>query len=138
MILGRLFKVHPLFDDVLFDILMRTPANVYVVIVREKNNIELNSDLYQRLKRKQESICCQSSNATDNVLSCCEGMATYRDYYRAEHDRIFNISTYRAGGEEGKNRFADPAYVLHRIRFVHYDSYVNVLMGAAAVLDTFP
>lgn len=146
MILGRLFKIHPLFDDALFDILMNTEPSVYIVVVREKNNVELNAELYRRWKEKQDVICCEASDAVDSSHSCCGRGSRYRDYYHAQHALTLNRSASQGSGsgsgpgsgEKEGGRFSDRSFVLHRLRFVHYSSYVTALMAATAVLDTFP
>jgi predicted O-linked N-acetylglucosamine transferase (SPINDLY family) len=37
-----------------------------------------------------------------------------------------------------RNATSKSAYVVHRLRFIHYDSYLNALLNAKVVLDTFP
>jgi hypothetical protein len=141
MILGRLFKVHPVFDDVLFDILLNTAPNVYIVVVRESNNIDLNSELYVRWKVKQTEICCEAAGNMDPSISCCGRMHSYKDYFQEQHEAMLtggsDSDTAGTMGGKGK-RFSDRSYVLHRLRFVHYNYYVQALMSATAVLDTFP
>ncbi len=51
MVLGRLFKLHPDFDAVLFAVLHRNPAT-YVLVVREAD-FELNDLLFERWKTFQ-------------------------------------------------------------------------------------
>lgn len=47
LILGRLFKIHPIFDELLFKLLQILPANMYVVMIAEPI-AELNQQLYSR------------------------------------------------------------------------------------------
>lgn len=136
MILGRLFKVHPLFDDILFNILQSTATNVYVIVVREKNNVDLNSELHHRWMLKQEEVCC--SGGSSELSSCCGRVHSYKDYYHSQHIKQMNNMGSEAKHGPNEGLFTDSRYVLHRIRFVHYDFYVHALMAATAVLDTFP
>ena len=136
LILGRIFKIHPAFDEVLFEILLRTSPDVYIVVIREKDNLDLNSELYQRLKRKQAELCCSSNEVpslTNN--SCCGKTQVHKDFYEHQY------KSFSASGMNDYERLTnsiDSRYVLHRIRFIHYNNYLKALMTATAVLDTFP
>lgn len=134
MILGRLFKIHPVFDDVLFNILARTPPEVYVLVVRESSNTALNAELYLRWKAKQERVCCDISSTESAARSCCGNTDLYREYHR---EKQVNNSGGHFPSEEDNN-FLDSSYVLHRLRFVHYKHYTHALTSAVGVLDTFP
>jgi predicted O-linked N-acetylglucosamine transferase (SPINDLY family) len=47
-VIGRLFKFHPIFDEALFEILERTPSNIYLVFIAEQVS-EINKLLFDRL-----------------------------------------------------------------------------------------
>lgn len=139
MILGRLFKIHPFFDESLFNILRKTPTNVYILVIRESNNMALNSELYRRWKDYQDKLCCETAQALDGVeTSCCGRIHSFHDFFQQQHQRMLNGSVNNVDTSKTDHYFSDPSYVLHRLRFVHYKHYVKALLSATAVLDTFP
>lgn len=122
IILARLFKIHPMFDEVLFRILRGVVADeqrasgaaCYIVVVREKT-LEWNHILFERWATYQRQLCCADGASQD----CCS------EYYLLNSVSSANVSS-------------DEAYVLHRIRFVNYRHYSLALVHARLVLDTFP
>lgn len=85
IVLGRLFKLHPSFDNILFDILQSSSG--YIVVIAEATP-EWNELVYQRWKE-----------------------------YAWRHSMHS---------------------LLRRIVFTHYDYYVDALLRAKVVLDTYP
>ena len=49
-IIGRLFKIHPVFDQVIMKILRSTHEHIYIVLIAE-NVLNLNRILYQRFQQ---------------------------------------------------------------------------------------
>lgn len=151
LVLGRLFKLHPMFDEALFDILQSTPDNVYILFVREKNG-DMNRLLADRWANVQEERCCQregqrGEGGAMGETSCCGNMKMYRQLYFQRHQTLMkNGDSSLADADinmlskmsniSGTSSHAD--YVLHRVRFIQYDAYVDALLNARAVLDTFP
>lgn len=86
-IIGRLFKMHPTFDEAIFRILSSTAdnINVYIVMVAEEVG-DINRHIYMRLQN---------------------------------------------------NTLATPK-LIERIRLVDYSKYVDVILHAECILDTFP
>ena len=54
-VIGRLFKVHPIFDEVIVKILQNTNDNTYIVLIAE-SVLNINRILYQRLKKSFNSL----------------------------------------------------------------------------------
>ena len=90
--------------------------------------MDLASLLYQRWKSRQEMICCESSEVHSNDVNSCCRRASSGSSRPKLHDR----------DSENVSLDMNPRYVLSRIFFIHYEYYVDALLTATAVLDTFP
>jgi hypothetical protein len=151
LVLGKLFKLHPDFDEVLFSILLESQAAAvdppwYLLFISERNH-DLNRLVYQRWKEKQRKICCGSDEDEDDVndqkgkskgtknplrtspcchyFSFCEIKLRSNATTEGEHDLLLTQ-------ERCQN------FVLHRLRFVNYARYLDALFSSSLVLDTFP
>lgn len=163
LVLGRLFKLHPSFDEILFRILQSTPDNVYILFVREKNSA-LNDLLYRRWEEYQEKLCCEEEQSQREINhgtvlpTCCGNMNLYQRLYQYRHldmtevDSKVNIRGKRSNSLdnscEGDSMFCkkmmsnvvtgNQTFVMHRLRFIHYSSYLDAVLSAHVVLDTYP
>ena len=61
LVLGRLFKLHPVFDDIIINILLRN-TKVYILLVRESVS-SWNEIIWLRLKNKIEFEILQNSTS---------------------------------------------------------------------------
>lgn len=72
LILGRLFKIHPLFNEALVDILLKTSENVYIVVISEKisywNNI-IYDRLYELMNDKLNIININNNNVNNDIIT---------------------------------------------------------------------
>jgi hypothetical protein len=65
MVLGRLFKLHPAFDDMMFEILRADPC-AHVVLISEKQK-SWNQQVYvmrQRSERDEKLVACGAPTAS--------------------------------------------------------------------------
>lgn len=163
MVLGQLFKLHPAFDEALFKILGNTPENAYLVLIREMNSAT-NRQLYSRWESYQQKICCavdidEQDELDDLPLpSCCSNITLYRHLHYRRHQEILAgelpkkmnnaKSSLDRQNEDSEDilyaKFLDHVdsgkspYVLHRLRFIHYNHYDEALVTSRVILDTFP
>lgn len=83
--------------------------------------------------------------------SCCGNIEVYQHMYQQRHRHLMkanrkdladNVSDTNNDSEIGTEYSHSTAktanYVVHRIRFIHYYNYLNALLQARVVLDTFP
>lgn len=164
MVLGQLFKLHPSFDDALFQLLMGTTEDVFVVLIREKI-ASVNHMLHRRWYGLQEELCCAESVATsavdsnDTFPSCCGNVNLYMKMHRRRHNALLGSggpvesmypkeyklnedldddSLYERFGRSVAAGTTSKAFVMHRLRFISYKHYDASLLNARVVLDTFP
>lgn len=115
LVLGRLFKLHPMFDDAAAEILVRSfllGENVYLVLVAEKIK-EWNAAIYDRLLAAIERIWVAESSHAVDVGSSLPSELTASALARLKQ----------------------------RVRFVSYSPGYHALLEHPAtrvVLDTFP
>lgn len=108
IVLGRLFKIHPMFTDTVAELLVRTPVG------ESGNEGDIESVLF-------------------SVVFISESV----------HE--WNEEILQAIGKSVRAQLAmlqEPAArldeCLSRVKFVHYNFYVEALLSATMVLDTFP
>jgi hypothetical protein len=149
LVLGKLFKLHPNFDEVLFSILLQSQRQPWYILFISERNSDLNRLLYQRWRDKQREICCGKNKWTRQgienplqTLPCCH-------YFSFCERKLSSIGSSSVGTREAEQEqewreeeeFITQQcqnFVLHRLRFVHYARYLDALFSASAVLDTFP
>lgn len=136
IIIGKLFKLHPTFDETLFSILLQSQSNPWYLLFISEKNIDLNQMVYTRWKEKQKQICCINSHNPLRISPCCQHLSFCEmKYYELSTVQYWtNIST------QDKELLAERChnYVLHRFRFVDYSQFLDALMSATVALDTFP
>jgi predicted O-linked N-acetylglucosamine transferase (SPINDLY family) len=108
LVLGRLFKLHPDFDEALVDIILTSPENTVIVLIAEKIS-EWNDTIYERIRDVLESRMKMKEMGMNEVNTT-------------------DASTYEAT----LNDF------MGKLRFVSYNYYSDLLISARVVLDTFP
>jgi hypothetical protein len=150
IILGKLFKLHPDFDEALFSILLQSqssspttsPSSLspslasssstwYLLFIAEKNS-HMNRVLYLRWREKQREICCMNHWNPLQTSPCCE----FLSYCEMTFARLENTTLTTEDQELLARRCQN--YVLHRLRFVHYHHYTKALFSTTVALDTFP
>lgn len=110
MILGRLFKFHPTFDQVLVDLLIWFEENkidAHVILIAEKHR-SWNNKIYNRLF--QRLLATYSARSAANLVN--------------------NNNT--------EQLYMAVLASLTRLHFISYSNYVPALLAASVVLDTFP
>ena len=142
MVLGRLFKMHPDFDEALAGILMGTPDNVVLVFVAEKLG-EWNEIIYERLllrvtalvlKETQSDIQTQTQS---DILTQTQTPSSDGSYLTSNVES----ENFRHGDVEGDREgvvSVRAAGYMGKVRFVSYAHYSDFLLLAEAVLDTYP
>jgi hypothetical protein len=145
IVLGKLFKLHPTFDEVLFSILLQSQPSPssststepqptwYLVFIAERNH-HMNRLVSLRWKEKQREICCLNYWNPLQTSPCCEFLSYCElTFHRLERENILLTEEER---ELLTRRCQN--YVLHRLRYIHYHSYTTALLSATVALDTFP
>ena len=116
-VLGRLFKVHPSFDEAMAGVLIDSPWNTVLVLVAEKIG-EWNEVIYKRL---QERV---TATLLSRMLSMQEKKLT--DLNLIEPNGVpLDVSEQAVAA-------------MSKLRFVSYSFYGKLVQLATVVLDTYP
>ena len=118
MVLGRLFKLHPDFDETLANILIHSPDNTVLVLVAEIIE-EWNVVIYDRILAAL--IFLLESGTLENQFE--------KNPIRGDFDPKNAI-------ELDKSLIA--ADIIKKLRFVSYDRYSDMLLLSTVILDTYP
>ena len=111
-VLGRLFKLHPSFDEAMAGVLLDSPSNTVLVLVAERIG-EWNELIYNRLQERVTAV------VLSRMMSVKEKnmTETSRDPYDVRGDTVAAMS---------------------KLRFVSYSFYGRLVQLATVVLDTYP
>lgn len=115
MVLGRLFKLHPDFDEALAGVLAQSPDNTVLVLVAEKLG-EWNQIIYDRLLDSVTALLLRKTETGSNISSDSEIFDSMR-----REEASFRAAAY-----------------MQKIRFVTYEHYSDFLLLSEVVLDTYP
>ena len=118
MVLGRLFKLHPDFDETLANILIHSPDNTVLVLVAEIIE-EWNVVIYDRILAAL--IFLLESGTLENQF---------------EKNPISGDFDPKNAIELDKSLIA--ADIIKKLRFVSYDRYSDMLLLSTVILDTYP
>lgn len=124
LVLGRLFKLHPNFDDVLAGILISSPEHSMVVLISEKI-YDWNQFIYDRIYNRVVDLLNSTFSIDNNVAMTSNDPTTiglYLDNSEISHLQLF----------------AQAKLVVKKLRFMNYDFYGDLLRLATVILDTFP
>ena len=118
MVLGRLFKLHPDFDETLANILIHSPDNTVLVLVAEIIE-EWNVVIYDRI--------------LDALIFLLESGTLENQF---EKNPISGDFDPKNAIELDKSLIA--ADIIKKLRFVSYDRYSDMLLLSTVILDTYP
>lgn len=125
VVLGRLFKLHPKFDEVLAGILISSPENSLVVLISEKIN-DWNEVIYDRIYNHIINLL-NSTYSIDNDISITSNYTTIKGLH---------LGSSKLSPPHKLITRAD--LIIKKLRFLNYDYYGDLLRAASVVLDTFP
>mgnify|MGYP003386909262 CR=1 FL=1 len=114
LVLGKLYKIHPIFIDAVVDLLLQSNP-----VHTPRNPNENENELY--IVFIAEGISTWNQNIIDQLTDRLAG-----------HTQILNLNL---------NTTRSILYIQHiltYIRFVNYHDYVTILTSATVVLDTYP
>uniref|UniRef100_A0A7S2CRM6 O-GlcNAc transferase C-terminal domain-containing protein n=1 Tax=Octactis speculum TaxID=3111310 RepID=A0A7S2CRM6_9STRA len=124
LVLGRLFKLHPDFDEIILGILYADRLSC-VVLIQERHEL-WTARVWERLQSAAQRR---------------EKESTAEWSHRQHHGRRPSSDIGGTMEEEESGHFVEDfnaIEVLSRVRFIHHWNYLRVLRLSYAVLDTFP
>lgn len=122
MVLGRLFKLHPDFDETLANILIHSPDNTVLVLVAEIIE-EWNVVIYDRILAALISLLESGTleNQFENQFEKNPISGDFDPKKTIEFDKPLTA-----------------ADIIKKLRFVSYDRYSDMLLLSTVILDTYP
>ena len=136
VILGRLFKIHPYFDDAIINILFQSPQYTYIIYIAERTNFYWNEVIYDRLKKRCQQllgeILYSHSNFNSGLINELNRYPGIRDAIIGNHINITNDD------RSVINSLVE--LLMKRVRFLHFYRYVWIITSkhTRVALDTFP
>ena len=96
-VLGRLFKIHPIFDEAIIRILAQSPPSVYILLVAE-NVFEINEIVIDRLVASAHDLIANSSPEMISSLLSRVRLVDYSMYSNVIAGAECILDTFPYGG----------------------------------------
>ena len=153
VVLGRLFKIHPIFIHTITQLILTTPSYVYIIFIAEDLTL-WNEYILVKFKeciRQLITSILLTYNITDNndtfTADSDNNADIYTDYpylyeYITTYKSTHIYSDHQKQEQQEQQQLIDTLVELYltRIKFIHYYKYVSILQCSYThvILDTFP
>ena len=151
VILGRLFKIHPIFIHTITQLILTTPSYVYIIFIAEDLTLWNEYILIKFRECIRQLITSILSNAynndNSNTYTADSDNNTYTGSIYTDYPYLYQyITTYKSThihlDQQQQGQLIDTLVELYliRIKFIHYYKYVSILQCSYThvILDTFP